>query len=122
MRSSDTNFQLSDYDAYNFSIAERINPGQNDVRMLTHALESPRVYRCLFAPLQAIKTDLASFAGPGHNGKLIHYAGWADQLISVGNSLHYYETVRNFTESSTNLKMDDFYRFFLVPGMLHWCV
>ena len=71
---------------------------------------------------QAIDVDLTPFAAAPHNGKLIHYVGWADQLISVGNSLHYYGTVKNFTESNTNLKIDDFYRFFPVAGMLHWYV
>ena len=76
----------------------------------------------LTMPFQAIDVDLTPFAAAPHNGKLIHYVGWADQLISVGNSLHYYGTVKNFTESNTNLKIDDFYRFFPVAGMLHWYV
>ena len=53
---------------------------------------------------------------------MIHYVGWADQLISVGNSIHYYETVRNFTEANTNMAVDDFYRLFPVPGMQHCSV
>ena len=70
--------------------------------------------------MQAYKADLTPFAGPSHNGKLIQYVGWADQLITAVGSLDYYETVRNFTENHTGLKTEDFYRLFPVPGMLHW--
>ena len=74
----------------------------------------------LCSRMQAHKADLTPFAGPSHSGKLIHYVGWADQLITASGSLEYYETVRNFTENHTTLKIDDFYRMFPVPGMLHW--
>ena len=70
--------------------------------------------------MQAHKADLTPFAGPSHSGKIIHYVGWADQLITASGSLEYYETVRNFTENHTALRMEDFYRMFPVPGMLHW--
>ena len=74
---------------------------------------------CFF---QAINPNLTAFAGPGHNGKLIQYVGWADQLISPGNSIHYYETVHAYTLANTTMDIDDYYRLFLVPGMNHWCV
>ncbi|TFK53657.1 feruloyl esterase-like protein [Heliocybe sulcata] len=72
--------------------------------------------------LNAIETNITAYAGPGHNGKIIHYVGWADQLISPGNSLHYYETVHAYMQSATELNIDDYYRLFTVPGMQHWSV
>ena len=53
---------------------------------------------------------------------MIHYVGWADQTISPGNSIHYYETVHVFMQEHTDLQMDDFYRLFPVSGMTHWYV
>lgn len=46
--------------------------------------------------------------------------GWADELISPGNSVHYYETVYKWTRANTHMDVNDFYRFFTVPGMNHW--
>ena len=120
--SSDTNFQLSDYDAHNFSIASEIDPGRFDVRFLW-PLNGFLLRPCAelsYLRTQAYNADLTPFAGPSHHGKLIHYVGWADHLITASASLDYYETVRNFTESNTKMKMEDFYRMFPVPGMLHW--
>lgn len=56
----------------------------------------------------------------GHGGKLLHYVGWADEIISPGGSIHYYETVKNFTTKNGGANIDDFYRLFTVPGMEHW--
>ncbi|KAH9917134.1 feruloyl esterase-like protein [Epithele typhae] len=67
----------------------------------------------------AIKTNLTDFAGPTHSGKIIQYVGWADQLISPGASLHYYETVHTFMTEHSMLDIDDFYRLFPVAGMTH---
>ena len=53
---------------------------------------------------------------------MIQYVGWADQLISPGNSLHYYETVHRFMTENTEMDIDDFYRLFTVGGMQHWYV
>lgn len=50
----------------------------------------------------------------------MHYVGWADQLISPGNSLHYYETAHAFMAADSELNIDDFYRLYTVPGMNHW--
>ena len=71
---------------------------------------------------QAISPNLTAFVGAesGKNGKIMHYVGWADELISPGNSLHYYETVDAFMTSNTELDTDDFYRLYTVPGMNHW--
>ena len=69
---------------------------------------------------QAIDPNITAFVGPTHNGKLLHYVGWADQLISPGNPIHYYETVHGFLNANTNLNIDDVYRLYFVPGMWHW--
>ncbi|KDQ55810.1 hypothetical protein JAAARDRAFT_159213 [Jaapia argillacea MUCL 33604] len=67
----------------------------------------------------AISPNITAFAGPGHNGKVLHYVGWADQIISPGNSLYYYETVHAFMQAESEMNIDDFYRLFTVPGMQH---
>ena len=56
----------------------------------------------------------------GHEGKLLHYAGWAENVVSAGAALRYYEQVNAFMRLHTNFEMDDLYRLFLVPGMEHW--
>ena len=49
-------------------------------------------------------------------GKVIHYHGLADGLIPPGSSQYFYDHVyRNHTE----LNLDDYYRFFHVPGLQH---
>ncbi|KAI0076169.1 feruloyl esterase-like protein [Panus rudis PR-1116 ss-1] len=95
---NDTSFTQ---DQFNFDIAqlgERLNVGTMDI-----------------AP-----SDLSSFLDPKRGGKILQYVGWADQLISVGNSLTFFESVHAFIQSTTNNNIDDFYRLFTVPGMQHW--
>lgn len=60
--------------------------------------------------------DLSGFKSRG--GKLLHYHGQADQIISSANSPRYYEHVVT-TMSNTPDELDDFYRFFRVSGMMH---
>lgn len=94
---NDTQWKLEQYNASLIRLADGIDPGQAN----------------------AIDRNLTAFAGPGHNGKLLQYVGWADQLISPGNSIHYYESVYAFTRAYTDLDINDFYRLFTVPGMNH---
>ncbi|KAI0926181.1 hypothetical protein AcV5_008705 [Taiwanofungus camphoratus] len=94
---NDTEWTIEDYNASLIGIADAIDPGQAN----------------------AINPNITAFAGPAHNGKLLHYVGWADQLISPGNTLHYYETIHTFMTSHTDMDVDDFYRLFTVPGMNH---
>ncbi|KAH9917129.1 feruloyl esterase-like protein [Epithele typhae] len=89
---NDTSFGLFDFSPDILRLGDEINPGGAN----------------------AINPNISGFAGPSHNGKLIHYVGWADQLISPGNSVHYYETVHTFMNEHTNMNIDDFYRLF--PG------
>ncbi|KAK7691098.1 hypothetical protein QCA50_006201 [Cerrena zonata] len=93
---NDTTWDISRFDLDTILLADSINPGQSN----------------------AISPDLRRFTD--HKGKVLHYAGWAENLISAGNSLHYYETVNSFMRANTNIEMDDFYRLFMVPGMAHW--
>jgi len=63
----------------------------------------------------AINPDLSAFKQ--HGGKLIQFHGWNDQEISPQNSINYYETVvKRFSNQS---QVSDFYRLFMVPGMMH---
>jgi len=62
--------------------------------------------------LDADNPDLSAFKASG--GKLIGYHGWNDPAIPPGLSLEYLNTVRAKTGNT-----DDFYRLFMVPGMLH---
>ncbi|KAH9948590.1 feruloyl esterase-like protein, partial [Amylocystis lapponica] len=94
---NDTEWEIEQYNSSVIWIGDEIDPGQAN----------------------AIDPDLTTFSGPKHNGKLLHYVGWADQLISPGNSVHYYETVNVFTRIHTDWDLSDFYRLFTVPGMNH---
>ncbi len=70
--------------------------------------------------VQAIDPDLSAFAAPPRNGKVLHYVGLTDEVISPRNSFHYYDTVRAHAARSGGMDVDDFYRLFPVPGMDHW--
>jgi pimeloyl-ACP methyl ester carboxylesterase len=66
-----------------------------------------------YAPiLDAGDPDLSAFKA--HRGKLIQYHGWNDPGIPPGYSLEYHARV-----AATMGKIDDFYRLYMVPGMLH---
>ncbi|KAJ5636349.1 ferulic acid Esterase/Feruloyl esterase [Penicillium longicatenatum] len=60
--------------------------------------------------------DLSEFRASG--GKLLHYHGLADGLIPSGASEYLYQQYLS-TMNEKNLPLDDFYRFFLIPGMQH---
>ncbi|KIP02136.1 hypothetical protein PHLGIDRAFT_309557 [Phlebiopsis gigantea 11061_1 CR5-6] len=95
---NDTSFGTFDYNPEVLRVADEVDPGQ----------------------FNAITPNISAFAGPSHKGKVIQYVGWADQLISPGNSIHYYETVHRFMTENTEMDIDDFYRLFTVGGMQHW--
>src|SRR5450631_885187 len=56
--------------------------------------------------------DLSAFKA--HGGKLIQYHGWNDPAIPPGYSLEYRERLTAKTAGA-----QDFYRLYMVPGMLH---
>lgn len=60
--------------------------------------------------------DLAPFHARG--GKLIHHHGSADGLIPTGSSVYFHSQVQQ-TLQPHGIDLDDFYRFFVVPGMQH---
>ncbi|EMD31293.1 hypothetical protein CERSUDRAFT_89153 [Gelatoporia subvermispora B] len=93
---NDTEWTMDLYNASVLRLMEEVNPGQAD----------------------AIESNITAFTGPSHNGKILQYVGWADQLISSENSIHYYETVHAFMQT-IGQDINDFYRLFTVPGMNH---
>jgi feruloyl esterase len=60
--------------------------------------------------------DMSPFQKKG--GKLLHYHGLSDGSIVPGSSVHFYEQVYR-TLQPKGINMDDFYRFYLIPGMGH---
>jgi feruloyl esterase len=64
------------------------------------------------AVLDSPDPNLAAFKK--HGGKLIQYHGWNDPAIPPRSSIVYYENVRK-----TMGDPSDFYRMYLIPGMLH---
>ena len=63
----------------------------------------------------AINPDLAPYFK--HNGKLLMYHGWNDQLIAPENSINYYNSVAKKLGGVS--KIDNNMRLFMVPGMTH---
>jgi len=64
------------------------------------------------ASIDAANPDLSAFKA--HGGKLIQYHGWNDPAIAPDYSLAYRVQVAANTPG-----IDDFYRLYMVPGMLH---
>jgi feruloyl esterase len=66
------------------------------------------------AKINATNPDLRPLKKRG--GKIIHYHGWADPMLTAFMSVDYYESaLRTMGEKETK----EFYRLFLVPGMFH---
>jgi feruloyl esterase len=66
-----------------------------------------------YAPIMdANDPDLSAFRA--HGGKLIQYHGWNDPGIAPGYSLEYRERL-----VAAMGNVEDFYRLYMVPGMLH---
>ena len=67
-----------------------------------------------------VKPDLSAFAKAG--GKIVMYHGWADPRLVSMLSIQFHDAVeRNLHHEHHGkpAKIDDFYRLFMVPGMLH---
>jgi feruloyl esterase len=62
--------------------------------------------------IDAANPDLSAFKK--HGGKLIQYHGWNDPAIAPEYSLAYRDQVAAKTRG-----IDEFYRLYMVPGMLH---
>jgi hypothetical protein len=63
----------------------------------------------------ATDPDLSAFRQRG--GKILQYHGWNDQFIAPQSSVNYYESV--VTRVDNRRATEDFYRLFMVPGMMH---
>lgn len=72
-------------------------------------------HRQLAADLDVRPGDLKPFRERG--GKILSYFGWADAVIAPGLGLDWYRAVDRASRSAG--KTTDFYRLFMVPGMLH---
>ncbi|WAO87460.1 Carboxylic ester hydrolase [Fusarium falciforme] len=60
--------------------------------------------------------DLSAFQKRG--GKVLHYHGLVDGVITSDNSPRYYEHVSR-TMNLSSAELDDFYRYFRISGMAH---
>ncbi len=87
-------FEWQDFDFGIVQLADRLDPGN----------------------ATADAFDMSAFKQRG--GKLLHYHGWADALIATGSSLYFYKQVAQALLPK-GIALDDWYRFFLVPGMQH---
>lgn len=58
--------------------------------------------------------DLSLFYNRGE--KLLHYHGLADGTVAPGASVYFHDHVAR-TLTPMGIEVDDFYRFFLVPGL-----
>lgn len=67
------------------------------------------------ASLDATNPDLKAFKARG--GKLLQYHGWYDGSPAPRMSVEYYDKVAK-TMGGLN-KVDDFYRLYMAPGMMH---
>jgi Tannase and feruloyl esterase len=65
--------------------------------------------------LNATNPDLSAFRK--HAGKLLQYHGWNDGSPSPLHSVDYYESV--MAKMGGLKKTENFYRLFMVPGMMH---
>jgi hypothetical protein len=66
--------------------------------------------------LDANDPDLSAFKS--HNGKLIQFHGFADELVPTGFSLNHYNAVVAF-EGNDYQDTQSYYRLFMAPGMGH---
>ncbi|MFI4935143.1 MAG: tannase/feruloyl esterase family alpha/beta hydrolase [Caulobacterales bacterium] len=73
---------------------------------------APKASADLAKTLNSTDPDLKAFRA--HGGKLIQYHGWNDPAIPARASVVYYEDV-----SRTMGETGDFYRLYMIPGMLH---
>jgi feruloyl esterase len=66
----------------------------------------------------ALSFDLSEFRNNG--GKVILYHGLADPTIPTGSSILYYQSVQEaMFPSGASGNIDDFFKFYLIPGMAH---
>ena len=101
--------------AYGFTWNYFANMVMHDPRLNLASVRNEDIARgeLHYAPIMdAADPNLSAFKA--HGGKLIQYHGWNDPGIPPGYSLEYRDRV-----AATMGKTDDFYRLYMVPGMLH---
>lgn len=86
------NWNYEDFDYSIIQLADRLDPGN----------------------ATANDFDLSPFRA--RDGKLLMYHGLADALIATDSSTYFHRQVHR-TMTSLGVELDDFYRFFYVPGM-----
>jgi feruloyl esterase len=62
----------------------------------------------------AYEDNLRAFRRENRRGRIIMWHGWEDPAISARDAIDYYEQVARANHDS-----EDFFRLFMVPGMLH---
>lgn len=93
---NDPSWPFADFDYAIIQRADALNPGN----------------------ASATDFDLSAFHARG--GRLLQYHGYADGLIPTDASVYLYRQILSaITGSATASPLDDWYRFFLVPGMQH---
>lgn len=91
---NDPNWDFKSFNASIVQLADRLRPGN----------------------ASATDFDLSPFRARG--GKIMHHHGSADGLIPTGSSVYFRSQVEQ-TLKPRGIELDDFYRFFVVPGMQH---
>jgi hypothetical protein len=64
--------------------------------------------------MNSVDPELGDFRRANRRGRIIQWHGWEDPAISALSSVDYYNQVVSANEDAT-----DFYRLFMVPGMVH---
>jgi hypothetical protein len=64
--------------------------------------------------MNATETDLSPFTRTHPRGKILMWHGWEDPAISSADAVDYFEKVVRANEDAK-----DFFRLYMVPGMLH---
>lgn len=82
---------------------------------LSNAYDRGIALQSVFANINTDNPDLAKFRDSG--GKMLMYHGWADVLVMPQGSINYYNRVA--TQMGGIPTIQNFYRFYLVPGMSH---
>ncbi|MNL22844.1 Tannase and feruloyl esterase [compost metagenome] len=85
---------------------------------LSNAFDRGVALQPQFADINTDNPDLTAFKKRG--GKLLHYHGVNDELIFSMGSVNYYQRVLNQMGGAANVQ--DFYRFYLLPGNGHGSV
>jgi feruloyl esterase len=69
--------------------------------------------------VNSVSADLNAFRAQG--GRLLHYHGWNDPLISPYNSIDYRQSVvaRLRGKAQSGTAVNEFYRLFMLPGVAH---